>query len=161
GSKVPCNQGQHLTGSTDIDVTANVTGLLKGTKYWVKVFAVNGNEIISDGGPEKFLAQSKPIGKSVFVSNINTDGASLNATIDPNGGRTWYYWEFGPDTSYGQKSPEKRLRREDSTELELPPAVTEPYKVKDLITGLQPGQPTHFRLVTRNEQGMSFGSDGE
>ena len=56
----------------------------------------------------------------MFVSKVNTDGASFNATVDPNGGRTWYYWEYGPTTAYGQTTPEKRLRREDNTELELP-----------------------------------------
>ncbi len=161
GSVVPCSQGQELTGSSDIAVSANVAGLKKGTKYWVKLFSKNANEVVSDGGPEKFLAQSKPIGNPVFVSGINTDGASFNATIDPNGGRTWYYWEFGPDTSYGHTTTEKRLRYEDSTELELPEAVTEPYVVKDLVTGFEPGKPVHFRLVARNEQGTTLGQDNE
>ena len=93
GSLVPCNEGMELSGSGDIDVTANISGLKKGRKYWVKVFSANANEVISDGGPEQFLAQSTPISNPVFVSKINTDGANFNATIDPNGGRTWYYWE--------------------------------------------------------------------
>lgn len=161
GSVVPCSQGMELSGSGDIAVTANIGGLKKGTKYWVKVFSTNANEIISDGGPEKFIAQSKPIANPTFVSNINTDGASFNATIDPNGGRTWYYWEYGPDTSYGHSTSEKRLRYESSTELELPEALTKPYVVKDLVTGFEPGTPVHFRLVARNEQGTGYGQDQE
>ena len=161
GSLVPCSQGMELSGSSDIAVTANVGGLKKGTKYWVKLFSANANEIISDGGPEQFLAQSKPISSSVFVSKINTDGANFNATIDPNGGRTWYYWEYGPTSAYGQTTPEKRLRYEDSTELELPEALTKPYVVSDLVTGFEPGKPLHFRLVARNEQGTTSGSDQE
>ena len=162
GSVVPCSQGLNLTGSSDIAVTAPVTGLKKGTKYWVKLFAANkANEIVSDGGPEKFIAQSKPIPKSVFVSKINTDGANFNGTVDPNGGRTWYYWEYGPTTAYGGTTPEKRLRREDNTELELPEALTEPYFVSNLVSGFEPGKPIHFRLVARNEQGTTIGTDQE
>jgi hypothetical protein len=162
GSVVPCSQGQNLTGSSDIAVTAPVAGLKKGTKYWVKLFAANkANEIVSDGGPEKFIAQSKPIAKSVFVSKINTDGANFNGTVDPNGGRTWYYWEYGPTTAYGGTTPEKRLRREDNTELELPEALTEPYFVSNLVSGFEPGKPVHFRLVARNEQGTTLGTDQE
>ena len=162
GSVVPCTQGQVLTGSSDIAVTAPVGGLEKGTKYWVKLFASNSaNELISDGGPEKFLAQSDPIPNPVFVSKVNTDGASFNATVDPNGGRTWYYWEYGPTTAYGQTTPEKRLRREDDTELELPQALTEPFQVSDLISGFEPGKPVHFRLVAKNEQGTTKSPDQE
>lgn len=162
GSKVPCKEGQEFSGGAgNVNVSAEITGLKEGTKYWVKVFAANENEIISDGGPEQFIAQSKPIGTAVFVSNVNTDGASFNATVDPNGGRTWYYWEYGTTTAYGQATPEKRLRREEATELELPEARTEPYVVKDLITGLQPGETYHFRLVAKDEQGTAVGEDHE
>ena len=162
GSVVPCTQGQVLTGSSDIAVTAPVAGLEKGTKYWVKLFASNSaNELISDGGPEKFLAQSDPIPNPVFVSKVNTDGANFNATVDPNGGRTWYYWEYGPTTAYGQTTPEKRLRREDNTELELPQALTEPFEVSDLVSGFEPGKPVHFRLVAKNEQGTTKSPDQE
>ncbi|HEY1285744.1 MAG TPA: hypothetical protein VGF04_06615 [Solirubrobacterales bacterium] len=160
GSLIPCSQ-QVLNGSSDIAVTANVGGLKKGTKYWVKLFSANANEVISDGGPEKFIAQAKPIPNTVFVSKINSDGATFNATVDPNGGRTWYYWEYGPTTAYGSTTPEKRLRREDSTELELPEALTDPYDFRDLISGLEPGSPVHFRLVAKNEQGTAVSSDQE
>ena len=147
GTVVPCNEGQELEGSSDIGVTADVGGLKKGTKYWVKVFSANANEVISDGGPEKFLAQSKPIANPVFVSKINTDGANFNATIDPNGGRTWYYWEYGPtDRLRADQTPEKRLRREDATEIELPTSLTEPFDVSDLISGFEPGKPSTSAL---------------
>jgi hypothetical protein len=162
GSVVPCTQGQEFTGSSDIAVSAPLAGLEKGTKYWVKLFAANSaNELISDGGPEKFIAQSKPIPTSVFVSKVNTDGASFNATIDPNGGRTWYYWEYGPTTAYGRTTPEKRLRREDATELELHESLTEPFAVSNLVSGFEPGESVHFRVVVKNEQGMTTGADQE
>ena len=143
-------------------MTAPIAGLEKGTKYWVKLFAANSaNEIISDGGPEKFLAQSKPIPSLEFVSKVNTDGANFNATIDPNGGRTWYSWEYGPTTAYGQKTSETRLRRENATEYEEPTSLTESFSVSDLVSGFEPGKPIHFRAVVRNEQGTTFGPDQE
>ena len=162
GRKSPCTQGEVLTGSSDIAVTAPVAGLEKGTRYWVKLFAANSaNEIVSDGGPEKFFAQSKPIPSQEFVSKVNTDGANFNSTIDPNGGRTWYYWEYGPTTSYGQKTAERRLRRENATEYEEPTSLTESFTVSDLVSGFEPGKPIHFRAVARNEQGTTFGPDQE
>lgn len=158
GTKAPCTEGPNHTGTDDIEVTAPIAGLTKGTKYWVKLFAKNANGVISDGGPEQFLAQSKPI-STVFADNVNTDGVRLNATVDPNGGRTWYYWEYGTTDAYGSKTPEKRLRRETSTETELPTSLTQAFNVSDLIIGLQNDTEYHFRLVTRNEQGTSISDD--
>jgi hypothetical protein len=126
----------------------------------VKLFAKNGaSEMVSDGGPEQFIAQSKPIGDPVFADNVNTDGVRLNATVDPNGGRTWYYWEYGTTDEYGSQTPETRLRRETSTETELPTSLTQPFEVSNLVVGLQSHTEYHFRLATRNEQGTSFSPD--
>jgi hypothetical protein len=158
GTKAPCTEGNVQNGSADIDVTAPAEGLNKGTKYWVKLFAKNANGV-SDGGPEQFIAQSKPIDNPVFADNVNTDGVRLNATVDPNGGRTWYYWEYGPTEAYGSQTVEKRLRRETSTETELPTSLVQPFSVSDLVVGLQSDTEYHFRLVTRNEQGTSTSPD--
>jgi len=159
GTKVACAEGNIHAGSSDIEVTAPAVGLNKAQKYWVKLFAKNSNEVISDGGPEQFIAQSKPIVNMVFADNVNTDGVRLNGAIDPNGGRTWYYWEYGPTDEYGSETPETRLRRETSTETELPESLTQPFQVADLITGLQGETEYHFRLVIKNEQGTAVGPD--
>ena len=47
GTKVPCTEGNVHNGSADIDVTAPAAGLTKGTKYWVKLFAKNADEVVS------------------------------------------------------------------------------------------------------------------
>ena len=108
----------------------------QGTKYWVKLFAKNANEVVSDGGPEQFIAQSKPIANPVFADSVNTDGVRLNATggskrrphLDTTG-------SMGRRKPTGSQTAEKRLRRETSTETELPTSLVQPFPVSDLVVG--------------------------
>ncbi len=93
GSIIPCKEGLELGGSSDIDVSADIAGLVKGKKYWVKLFAANANEVISDGGPEQFISQAPPLTQNVVVNSVNTDGLRASGKVDPNGGRTYYHWE--------------------------------------------------------------------
>jgi hypothetical protein len=159
---IPCAEGNVHAGSSDIDVSATLTGLTKGTRYWYRLVANNANNRLSEGGPERFRAQNKPVIGVVFPDSVNTDGVRMNGNIDPNGGLTSYHWEYGPTEAYGFESPSKRLVRRDSQDLEqLPTSVVDPYAPSDLIVGLTPDSDYHFRLVAENEEGVTTSPDFE
>ncbi len=162
GNVAQCEEGKVHAGSGNISVTAKISGLTKGTRYWYRLFSQNANNRLSDGGPEKFRAQNKPIIGTIFPDAVNTDGVRLTADIDPNGGPTFYHWEYGPTTSYGSSSPTTRLARRDAEDLEqLPSSIVDPYKVQNLIIGLTPGSDYHFKLVVENDEGISESEDFE
>ncbi len=161
GSIIPCKEGLELGGSSNIDVSADIAGLVKGNKYWAKLFAANANEVVSDGGPESFTAQAPPIFEDVFADGVNTDGFRVNGTVNPNGGRTSYHWEYGPTNEYGFQTAEKRLRTAKTNGEELAESLTVPFQLQELITGLETGSSYHFRLVATNEQGSATSADQE
>ena len=83
-------------------MTATSAGLKKGTEYWVKLFSANERTKSSPtAGPKSSSPSPNRSRTRCSSSKVNTDGADFNATIDPNGGRTWYYWEYGPTDAYG------------------------------------------------------------
>jgi hypothetical protein len=162
GNKAPCIEGNVFSGSSNFNVSAVLTGLKTGTEYWYKLFAKNGNNRISDGAPGRFIAQGLPIAEPIFVDDVNTDGARFDATIDPNGGRTYYHWEYGLTEAYESSTPETRLDRRDPQDLEtLPTSIVDPYTVKDRVIELTPGATYHVRLVTKNEEGVKAYPDQE
>ncbi len=80
------------------------------------------------------------------ASSIATPVATLNATVDPNGLDTHYYFEYGPTTSYGI-----------STSIEDAGAGTANVQVSAAISGLAPGTTYYFRIVATSATGTTYG----
>jgi sugar lactone lactonase YvrE len=142
---VPCDQGQNLTGSSDIGVTATVP-VTKGKKYFYRLQSQNkANHRVMVSGPKRFIAQGKPVISLATVDRVNTDGARFNADIDPNGGNTTYQFEYGSGPGFEHSTPT----------LEMPKLTTGEH-IEQLITGLTPGTEYHFRLSITNEAGTTI-----
>ena len=74
--------------------------------------------------------------------------ATLNATINPGGQRTVYYFQYGPTTAYGAQTASKSAG-----------SGTKGVSVKTGISKLTPGTVYHYRVVAANSQGSSVGRD--
>jgi len=84
------------------------------------------------------------------ASGLTAHGATLNATVNPNGtALETCRLEYGTTESYGSSvdcSP-------------WPGGATNPKSVAGTISGLQPGMTYHFRVRAQSEGGASNGSD--
>lgn len=89
-----------------------------------------------------------PTATTGSAESITLTGATLAASINPNGAETTYRFEYGTSTSYG-------LRTADATV----PAGTSATTVKVPITGLTQATQYHFRVVATNAAGVVPGSD--
>ena len=90
------------------------------------------------------LALSSPPGVlSESASSLTSSEATLNATIEASGEPADYYFEYGTSQSYGSTTPEELY----STQAEVS------------IIGLAPETTYHFRVVAKNQYGVSFGAD--
>ena len=150
-------------GSTEQPVSAVVSGLAPLTTYYYRVVAENaasereGKPV--DGSIQSFATLGvPPLVSTGAASMIGQTSANVTGTIDrvgvvePGGVETYYYYQYGPTTEYGQ-----------STALTGPGigigsglgAAEAPATLGPLV----PGTTYHYRLVAWNEEGTSYGQD--
>ena len=99
------------------------------------------------GAYEFSLPALAPTVRTASATNITDSAATLNGTVNPNGGSSWYYFEYGTSTSYGSKTlPESAA------------AGTSALLVSAGINGLT-NNTYHFRIVGENNAGTSYGLD--
>jgi hypothetical protein len=82
------------------------------------------------------------------ASNVRTTSAVLNGTVDPKGQPTTWYFQYGPNTTYGlQTSPANAG------------SGTGSVAVHSSVTGLASNTTYHYRLVAQGPGGTTFGGD--
>jgi phosphodiesterase/alkaline phosphatase D-like protein len=148
GTEVPCEQTTPYSASTP--VTADVSGLNMETTYHYRLVAANS--VDSNAGQDMTFTPRAVLGLSTDdASEITSVSASLNGSFDPNNEETHYYFEWGPDSSYGNSTP---LTLGWSTG--DPPGPTSAAAV---IEGLSAFTKYHYRIVAENGTGTSYGED--
>ncbi|HEY5977954.1 MAG TPA: hypothetical protein VIT85_08865 [Solirubrobacterales bacterium] len=151
GPDVPCNEGDVLGGDGDTPVSATLSELSKGTTYHYRISTKNANDRVVLGKDRTFVAQGIPTVSGEFASKVNSDGARINAVIDPEGGPTTFHIEYGTDASYGSVAPIPDVRVLGYT--------TEAQAVTVDIGSLEPETEYHYKVVATNTAGS--GESGE
>lgn len=143
--------GQVPADTSDHTVEAVAKGLDPNTQYEVTLVAANAGEQAS-AGPKAFTTEAVgPIAKTV-PAYAGFDGASalLGGQVDPRGSATTYWFEYGPDATYGLTAP--------AAPADAGSGVG-PQFVTATIAGLTPGTRYHYRLVAQNSEGTVGGED--
>ena len=135
------------SGSGATNVSAGLTGLDSGTTYHYRVVATNAGGT-DHGSDAVFTTTVPPVATTGSASSVTATSATLNATVDPNGRDTTYYFEYGSSSSYGTKTLSKCAG-----------SSTSPQSESASITGLQAGRTYHFRVVATSDAGTSDGKD--
>jgi hypothetical protein len=94
------------------------------------------------------LAAGKPSAVTQGAKAVTVSGAMLTGTVDPNGGATTYWFQFGRTTAYGSSSV---VRSVGSGNIGR--------GVSASLSRLTPGTTYHYRIVATNSKGTSVGSD--
>ncbi|HSZ70739.1 MAG TPA: hypothetical protein VK756_10295 [Solirubrobacteraceae bacterium] len=149
GSSVACSPSPGSSNSA-VAVSAAVTGLSANTTYHFRVVATNAGGT-SEGGDETFKTlPNAPTPLTGAASAIKQTTATLNATVNPNGGEvSSCEFEYGTTESYGAKA----------TCGSLPGSGAEPVAVSAPLNGLSANTTYHFRIVARNAGGIARGAD--
>jgi hypothetical protein len=88
-----------------------------------------------------------PVARTGGAANIAQQSARLTGSVNPNGGTTTYQFQFGTTTAYGSVTPEATV------------GGTGKKTVTADVTGLAPATTYHYRLIARNDKGLSKGAD--
>jgi trimeric autotransporter adhesin len=140
---------QSRSGSTYLNISANISGLMANTTYHFRIVATNsaGTRM---GGDRTFTTLSAT-GAPVVITNpatlIASFSATLNGLLDPHGLTTSSHFQYGPTTSYGLTTAPQS--HSGNTYLSIGSG----------ISSLTANTTYHFRIVASNSSGTSMGSD--
>lgn len=90
----------------------------------------------------------KPSVTTEAASGITTNGATLNASVNPNGSSTTYYFEYG--------TKEKELNKATAPVSDLTGSTNQKVKAE---VSLEPGTKYYFRITASNAGGTSTGGE--
>ena len=128
-------------------VTNWATGLVPGATYHFQATASNVVGV-AVGGDAVFSMPSAPLATTAPATAIGGFGATLQAQVNPEGGATAVYFQYGLDTSYGL-----------TTAVTTMPGLGGLRPVSFPITGLIPASSYHFQVVASNTAGVALGGD--
>ena len=135
---------------TAIARTAPIAGLQPGTTYHFRMVASDASG--TTYGPDMTFT-TPPMAPTVNTNAatlVGSNGATLNGTVDPNGGAlSDAHFEYGTTPAYGSSAP-----------LPAPlPGGNTAAAASLAISGLTPNTQYHFRLVCTNAGGTTAGQD--
>jgi hypothetical protein len=142
----PCTPAPPFTSPTD--VTASLSGLAIGTTYYFRVEAQDAKGWIV-GATRGFDTVAALKLRTLPATEVDTSGATLNGSFDPDGEAAEYWFE------YGLAAPDYGLK----TAVGNQPASTGVTPVALPVDELPSGQTFHFRIVAQNAKGTTYGQD--
>jgi hypothetical protein len=148
GQTAPCAETVG-SGTSDVAVHADLSGLAADTTYHFRLLAANANGT-ANGADQTFTTPPALLVTTGDATDVGATTASLNGTVDPLGAAlTDCHFDYGTDTSYGQTAPCA----------ETVGSGTGAVPVHADLTGLTPLTTYHFRLVAANANGTVAGQD--
>jgi hypothetical protein len=150
GNSAPCDVSPG-SGSGNVQVSAEITGLTSGTSYDFRVFASNA-EGTSAGSDASFTTNFPPAVSLASPTAVTNGSADLNGFVNPKGFATSYRFEWGPTRAYGNSVP-------------IPDANAGSGEgnvaVSGHISGLAPNSRYHWRLVAESVNGTAVSRDAD
>ncbi len=153
GEVAPCTPGSPISGAGVHEVTAQLEGLTQGTQYHYRLVATNANGILAFGRDRPFRPQGELSMSDTVVSEVNSDGARISADVNPNGGETRYFVE------YGQEDCDLSSCSVAPLEETFLPKVLGTQEASVVLSGLKSDTSYHYRLVAKNDFGEVAGAE--
>jgi hypothetical protein len=97
--------------------------------------------------PTAAQAATAPVATTGGAANIAQQTARLTGSVDPNGAATTIQFQYGTTSAYGAVTPEQGFSGDGKKTVTFD------------VSGLAPATTYHFRLIARNDKGLSKGAD--
>ena len=139
-----------INGNTVTPINFPITGLTPLTTYHFRARGVTLSGLIVYGNDITFTSTPNPPAViTTAATQITSNSAMLNGTVNSNNGTSTVTFEYGPTTAYGSTV----------TSLQSPVAGSTAVNVNASITGLLPNTICHFRAKGTNAGGTTYGND--
>ena len=149
---IPCSPSS-ISGSNPVTVTANATGLSPSTSYHylVVLTTVNGNAF---GNIVDFTTLTEPTGQTLPATLVSSDGATLNATVNPQGAKVIACeFQYGVSNLGAGPTP---------SSLTVPcapkPSGSSNVSVSATLAGLASSTRYYYRILMETQAGDLIGS---
>jgi DNA-binding beta-propeller fold protein YncE len=149
GLNVPASPVSVGTGTSEISVTADLSGLTPDTEYSCRLVGSNtSSSEHADGAYVSFATLGPPSAAGESFSEVGATTATVSAVVNTEGSPSEYRFEYGPSASYGSATPWTSFGSERGG-----------VEVHAQLSGLQPGTTYHFRVLAKNVYGEAPGAD--
>jgi hypothetical protein len=129
--------GDAGSGVTPQDETVELTGLQPSTTYYYRVVATNADGASTNTDSGTFTTPTPPTIQAGTPTDVTETAATLQASVNPNGGTTSYHFEYRPSSGGAYTSTAVQT---------LSGGVT-PQAVSAHVTGLAAGTTYTWRAV--------------
>ena len=139
------------SGDAEEAAMTELPGLTTDTTYHYRIVAENENGT-NTGVDRKFTTLPAVEALSTGpAQGLTTTSATLTGSLTPKGTQSFYYFQWGTDTAYGNSSP-------------TPPGTDAgsgktPVAAETDVTGLSPNTTYHYRLAGEDQYGVTYGED--
>jgi hypothetical protein len=149
GNTLTANPGT-VKGAATTNVSADLTGLTKGTSYHYRLKAEKSCGTVYGRDVEfTTLSQAPPAVNTIGATNITSTTATLTGDVLANNLSSVVTFEYGTTTNYGQVV----------TSEQSPATGNSIINVSATIEGLTTCATYHFRIKAENELGAAYGND--
>ena len=131
----------------DREVSAELTGLTTGETYHYRLVAEN-EKGVNYGKDQSVIPPFVLETQTLPADQVNTGGARLNASMDPDGIPTEFKFEYGVTDHYGFSTPLTSAGSGSGLE-----------NVNATLSGLPSGRTFHYRIVAEASGGKTYGDD--
>jgi phosphodiesterase/alkaline phosphatase D-like protein len=139
------------SGATAVNVSANLTGLVAGTKYYFQLQATN-KAGTTNGAIKSFTTTAggtKPTATTGAASAITATGATIAGSVTPNGADTHIVFAYGTSSTLSGASK--------TTSLDVGSGTTS-VGVSVQLNGLTAGTKYYYQMQATNSAGTTNGA---
>ena len=138
------------SGTSNVAVSAAISTLTANTTYHFRVSATNAGGTSTGADQTLKTLPNAPTVKTEPATSVTQSTATLNASVNPNGGEvSECKLEYGTTEAYGSSAPC----------VPPPESGTSPVAVSAALESLAENTTYHFRISATDANGTSVGSD--